>query len=175
MEEELEIGTKIGEVLAVDEDTGKNAIIDYAIIFGNEENVFAINRDEENRGIITLNKRLDREKAGLHTLTIKCFPPSNLGAKNLKKPYDKLKMDEVQVKVHVVDKDDNNPTFVERNTTLGVRVNAAIYTELGKIQAEDADAEAKPIMYTLESVTFHRPKTDLVRELGVSGFLVDPR
>ena len=175
VEEELQIGTKIGEVMAVDEDTGKNALIDYAIIFGNEENVFAINRDEQNRGIITLNDRLDREKAGLHTLTIKCFPPSNLGVKNQKKPYDKLKMDEIQVKVHVVDKDDNNPTFVDRNTTLGVRVNAAIYTELGKIQAEDADAEAKPIVYTLESVTFHRPKTDLVRELGVSGFLVDPR
>jgi hypothetical protein len=84
-------------------------------------------------------------------------------------------MDEVQVKVHVVDKDDNNPTFVERNITRGVRVNAPIYTELGKIQAEDPDAEAQPIVYSLENVTFHRPKTMLHKQLGVSGFLVDPR
>jgi len=174
VEEELDIGTKIGEVMAVDEDTGRNAITDYAIIFGNDDNVFNIARDENNKGVITLNERLDREKSGLHTLTIKCFPPSNIGARSLKKPYDKLKLDEVQVKVHVVDKDDNNPTFVEKNTTLGVRVNAAIYTELGKIQAEDADAEAEPITYSLETVTFHRPKTNLIKDIGASGFLVDP-
>ena len=175
VEEELEIGTMIGTVTAVDEDTGKNALIDYAIIFGNDDGIFNIERDEENVGIITLNKRLDREVSGLHTLTIKCFPPSNLGTKSLKKPYDRLKMDEVQVKVHVLDLDDNNPTFIERNMTRGVRVNAAIYTELGKIYAEDADAEAAPITYTLLNVTFHRPKTGLHKDLGVSAFLVDPR
>ena len=173
VEEEMEIGSKIGEVVAVDEDTGKNAIIDYAIIYGNDDDIFAINRDDENKAIISLNKRLDREVSGLHTLTIKCFPLSR--GRSLRQPYNKLKMDEVQVKVHVVDKDDNNPTFVERNITRGVRVNAPIYTELGKIQAEDPDAEAQPIVYSLENVTFHRPKTMLHKQLGVSGFLVDPR
>jgi hypothetical protein len=172
--EELETGTKIGEVTAVDEDIGKNALIDYAIIFGNDNDIFMIERDEDNKAIITLNKRLDREVSGLHTLTIKCFPQSTQGIKAIKKPYDKLKMDEVQVKVHILDKDDNNPTFAEKNMTRGVRVNAAIYTELGKIHAQDADAEAGPIIYNLENVTFHRPKTGFLKELGVSGFLVDP-
>ena len=33
----------------------------------------------------------------------------------------------------MVDKDDNNPVFAERNLTRGVRVNAPIYTEIGKV------------------------------------------
>ena len=38
----------------------------------------------------------------------------------------------MQVRVVVLDKDDNNPRFLESNLTLGVRVNAPIYTELTK-------------------------------------------
>ena len=142
--------------------------------------MFGISRDDQNRGIITLDKRLDREMSGLHTLTIKCFEPTDRINKVSKKPYDKLvrylkfktfpanvlsfqKLDEIQVKVHVRDKDDNNPTFVERNLTRGVRVNAAIYTEIGKVHADDADAEADVINYHLENVTFHRPKTGMKR------------
>jgi len=173
VEEEMPINMKIGEVIAIDKDIGRNAIIDYAIIYGNDDGVFGISRDDQNRGIITLDKRLDREMMGLHTLTIKCFEPTDRVHKTSKKPYDRLKLDEVQVKVHVLDKDDNNPTFVERNMTRGVRVNAAIYTEIGKVFAEDADAEADVIKYHLENVTFHRPKTGMRRELGESGFLVD--
>jgi len=174
VEEEMPINMKIGEVIAIDKDIGRNAIIDYAIIYGNDNGIFGINRDDQNRGIITLEKRLDREMKGLHTLTIKCFEPTERINKISKKPYDKAKLDEIQVKVHVLDKDDNNPTFVERNMTRGVRVNAAIYTEIGKVHAEDADAEADIITYHLENVTFHRPKTGMRRDLGGSGFLVDP-
>ena len=78
------------------------------------------------------------------------------------------------MKVHVIDKDDNNPTFEERNMTRGVRVNAPIYTEIGKVVAKDADAEAGPINYHLVNVTFYRPKTEYRKDLGPEGFLVDP-
>lgn len=174
VEEEMPINMKIGEVIAIDKDIGKNAVIDYAIIYGNDDGIFGITRDDQNRGIISLDKRLDREMSGLHVLTIKCFEPTDRARAVAKKPYDKLKLDEIKVKVHVLDKDDNNPTFVEKNMTRGVRVNAAIYTEIGKVHAEDADAEADVITYHLENVTFHRPKTGMKRELGESGFLVDP-
>ena len=76
------------------------------------------------------------------------------------------------MKVHVLDKDDNNPTFVERNMTRGVRVNAAIYTEIGKVHADDADAEADVIKYHLENVTFHRPKTGVKRVCNHEYFLL---
>ena len=61
VDEELELGTRLGEVTAIDEDIGENAAINYAIIYGNDEGIFSIERDEDNRGIIRLSKRLDRE------------------------------------------------------------------------------------------------------------------
>jgi len=85
-----------------------------------------------------------------------------------------MKLDEVQVKIHVIDRDDNNPTFEEKNMTRGVRVNAPIYTEIGKVFAIDNDAEADIINYHLENVTFYRPKTGFSKSLGPEGFLVDP-
>ena len=84
------------------------------------------------------------------------------------------KLDEIQVKIHVLDKDDNNPEFEEKVLTKGVRVNAPIYTEIGQVQAVDEDAEADIISYKLENVTFYRPKTDLKLDLGPEGFLIDP-
>ena len=78
------------------------------------------------------------------------------------------------MKIHVIDKDDNNPIFAEKNLTRGVRVNAPIYTEIGRVTATDADAEADMIKYKLENVTFVRPSTGYRRQLGASAFLVDP-
>ena len=78
------------------------------------------------------------------------------------------------MKIHVEDIDDNNPQFEEGNMTVGVRVNAPIYTEIGKVVAEDTDAEADMVNYHLENVTFYRPKTGYKKILGAVGFLVDP-
>ena len=57
---------------------------------GNDDGVFVIERDENNRGIISLQKRLDREIAGLYTLTIKCFEPSDKSVKNERKKYENM-------------------------------------------------------------------------------------
>ena len=84
------------------------------------------------------------------------------------------KLEEIQVKIHVIDKDDNNPIFAEKNLTRGVRVNAPIYTEIGRVTATDADAEAEEIKYKLENVSFVRPSTGYRKVLGPTGFLVDP-
>ena len=46
------------------------------------------------------------------------------------------------MKIHVIDKDDNNPVFVERNMTRGVRVNAPIYTEIGEVQTNFKQSES---------------------------------
>ena len=69
------------------------------------------------------------------------------------------KLNEILVKIVVLDEDDNKPQFIESNMTKGVRVNAAIYTELATVKAVDIDANADTITYHLESVTFYRPRT----------------
>jgi hypothetical protein len=38
---------------------------------GNDAGIFDIQRDEKNIGVLMLRERLDREKAGLYTLTIR--------------------------------------------------------------------------------------------------------
>ena len=58
--EETTPGTKIGEVKAVDEDEGENAIINYAIIDGNDNKIFGIERGSNNQGILKIEGRLDR-------------------------------------------------------------------------------------------------------------------
>ena len=60
MEEEIPPGSRIGEVAAVDADEGDNAVIEYAVVDGNDDRLFAIERGPDNEGVITLAKRLDR-------------------------------------------------------------------------------------------------------------------
>ena len=60
MEEEIPVGSRIGEVSAVDADEGDNAVIDYAIVDGNDDRIFSIERGLSNEGVITLAQRLDR-------------------------------------------------------------------------------------------------------------------
>ncbi len=88
MFEEIPVGSRIGEVAAVDEDEGDNAVIDYAIVDGNDDRLFAIERGPSNEGIVTLARRLDREYAALHVLTIKCFRPYERNVKSGHKKYD---------------------------------------------------------------------------------------
>lgn len=172
--EEMEIGNQIGTVSAVDEDEGRNAEIDYAIIDGNKEEIFEI-RSEDNIGNLYLKKRLDREQAGLYKLTIKCFKAGNRGLMSRSKPYDRTKLDELQVKIVVLDKDDNNPHFQEHNKTLGVRINSPLYTKLTQVTAVDPDPDASPVTYSVESITYFKPKDDKKEIMGQGVFIVDPK
>ena len=38
---------------------------------GDKDEIFGIERDEKNIGVLVVRKRLDREKSGLYTLTIR--------------------------------------------------------------------------------------------------------
>ena len=41
-------------------------MIEYAIIDGNDNRIFAISRGEQNQGLLTVERRLDREEAGVY-------------------------------------------------------------------------------------------------------------
>ena len=101
--------TQIGFVKAIDEDSGDNAVIDYAIIGnsissilfvkskthvqlidGNDDRIFDIVRGENNESVLILAKRLDREFAGQHLLTIKCFRPYERNVKSKRSKYDSM-------------------------------------------------------------------------------------
>ena len=133
--EEIPVGSIIGRVRAIDRDLGDNAIVDYAIVDGNDQKIFAIDTYRQNNGVIRTVSRLDREASshdggGVFLLTIKCFRPYQRQLKSDHKKYDPSQLDEIQVRIVVLDIDDNAPKFANSNITLGVRVNAPVYTEI---------------------------------------------
>ncbi|XP_068081067.1 cadherin-87A [Anabrus simplex] len=153
VEEEVELGTEVGTVEAVDEDIGENGMIDYLITYGNEDGLFTINRTEDNKGLITVAKRLDREAASEHVLTIQCFKKS-LKPMSLRKKYNRQDPSQTQVRVKVEDIDDNRPRFIQDNITIGVRLNVPVDTSLFTLEALDVDSSSQPINYRLINTTF---------------------
>ncbi|XP_063220299.1 cadherin EGF LAG seven-pass G-type receptor 3 isoform X2 [Bacillus rossius redtenbacheri] len=151
--EELDVGTEVGKVEAVDEDLGDNGNIDYIITFGNEDGLFSIKRTDDNKGVISVARRVDRETAAEHMLTVKCFklfspPPS------YRKQYSKQDPSEQQVKIIVQDIDDNKPEFIKENITVGVRLNVPVDTTLLTLEVVDKDSSALPVSYKLVNTTF---------------------
>ena len=71
-------------------DEGENAVIEYAIIDGNDNRIFAISRGDQNQGLLTVERRLDREEAGVYLLTIKCFRPYEKKLKSQANNYNSV-------------------------------------------------------------------------------------
>ena len=69
--------------------------------------------------------------------------------------------------------DDNAPKFITQNLTLGVRVNAPIYTEVATLQAEDIDADSARINYYIEKILYFRPRTNLKEIVDNRIFIID--
>ena len=53
----------------------------------------------------------------------------------------------LQVHILIRDLDDNKPAFLKKEVTTGVRVDAALQTEVLRLQAEDKDPTALPIRW----------------------------
>lgn len=155
IEEESSHGTLVGSLEAYDPDIGENALIDYIITDGNNDNVFYLN-SSNNVAEIRINGEIDRESISEYVLTIKCFKHKTK-AYNLHKSYNKQDPSERQVVIKVLDIDDNLPKFIDENLTLGVRVSVPLDTLVATIQATDVDSLAEQITYHITNLTFaHR-------------------
>lgn len=152
--EESPIGTRVGVIEATDEDIGENGMIDYVIVYGNEEGLFAIERLKNNSAVIKLAGRVDREVADKHLLTVKCIKFSDKKSQVAPKPYNRQDPSQRQIMVVVNDIDDNKPQFRKSNITIGVRLNVPIDTSLITLEAVDLDANDPPINYTMGEVSF---------------------
>ncbi len=67
------------------------------------------------------------------------------------------------MKVSVSDVDDNSPVFSQpapgSNLTVGVRVNAPVYTAVGTVRASDPDRGGRdPVHYEVRNLTYHRER-----------------
>lgn len=174
--EEVNLNTTVGIIEAFDADIGENANIGYLITFGNEDGLFSLKRLENNSVLLLASGRLDREIANEHLLTVKCFKLSTTPL-NLRKAYNRVDLSERQIKINIIDLDDNLPRFINNNITVGVRVNVPHDTLLYTLTAVDDDADARPIVYSIESVEFTLPPTshrDIKSNFSIfSAFILD--
>ncbi|CAG2053736.1 unnamed protein product [Timema podura] len=112
-----------------------------------------ISRTVDNKGVITVVKRLDRETTSEHLITVKCFKMSSKPPIH-QKQYNKQEPSLRQVRVVVEDIDDNKPYFTKDNITIGVRLNVPVDTFLITLNSVDIDSNSEPISYTLVNTTF---------------------
>ncbi|XP_055033441.2 protocadherin Fat 4 [Misgurnus anguillicaudatus] len=117
-------------VSAVDKDSGPNGQLEYAIIDGNKENSFSINRAT---GEIRSTRPLDREKVAQYSLRVKATdrgsPPKSTA---------------VQVLINVLDVNDNAPRF-SKIFSATVPENAPVGFTVTRVTTTDEDAGANAI------------------------------
>ncbi|CAN9514583.1 unnamed protein product [Ophioblennius macclurei] len=117
-------------VSAVDLDSGPNGQLEYAIVDGNRENSFSINRAT---GEIRSTRPLDREKVAVYLLKVKAtdrgFPPKNTS---------------VKVLINVLDVNDNAPRF-SKIFSATVAENAPAGYTVTRVTTTDEDAGSNAI------------------------------
>lgn len=123
--ENVAVGNKVGHVTAIDKDEGKNSIVSYAIISGNQYDHFTI---DSVAGDIFLEKSLDYEQQTSYTL--------NISAADGGMPQQSS---HVSFVIHVEDFNDNPPVFSSdpavRQILEGIPINSAVFT----VSATDRD------------------------------------
>lgn len=129
--ENVAVGTKSSLVSATDKDAGQNAIIDYAIVSGNEAGKFKLGRNytECNDSLLCIitQGKLDREDVAFYELNISA---SDRGRPSLH-AYCLLN-------ITILDLNDNKPVFtsnlynatLDENTPAGVEILSVTATDL---------------------------------------------
>jgi len=117
-------------VSAVDLDSGPNGQLEYAIVDGNKENSFSINRGT---GEIRTTRPLDREKVAQYALKVKATdrgsPPRNAA---------------VKVLINVLDVNDNAPRF-SKIFSASVAENAPVGYTVTRVTTTDEDAGSNAV------------------------------
>ncbi|XP_075073149.1 cadherin-23 [Mixophyes fleayi] len=130
--ENTPVSTPVTRILAIDADTGRNAILTFNITSGNGENAFFIN---ENSGVVYVNRPLDREKLSEYRLTVTVKDnPENI--RNSRRDFDLLI-------VTISDENDNRPVFSQGSYQAEIMENSPAGTPIivlnGPILALDND------------------------------------
>ncbi|XP_071817220.1 cadherin EGF LAG seven-pass G-type receptor 2-like isoform X4 [Apostichopus japonicus] len=123
--ENVEIGTIVAQVHAIDNDFGENARITYSMGDPQSSPEFEIDADT---GIIRTLQLLDREKRPSYTLYVSATD-------NGEEPL----FDTTEVEFYLTDVNDNAPVFSEQSYSVSILENAAIHASVLQISATDAD------------------------------------
>ncbi|XP_066927474.1 protein dachsous-like [Clytia hemisphaerica] len=141
--EDERVGVIVSHVHAVDPDAGDTKTnIEYAIVSGNIENTFQLNRKT---GELKTSKTLSINKRQTYNLMIMAMEKrdSSSNIKSLNSTFD--------LKVRLLDVNDQKPRFVKTEFQAKVRENQPIGTEVVQLQSIDDDLlpEYKEVTYKI--------------------------
>ncbi|KAG8014359.1 Cadherin-12, partial [Nibea albiflora] len=140
------VGSAVGRIRAHDLDAGSNAEVDYAIVPGDEGNMFDIISDGQTQdGVIVLKKSLDYETKKSYTFKVEA---SNIQLDPRFLHLGPFK-DSATVKVNVLDMDEP-PVFTKPSYSMDVYEDTPPGTIIGSVTAHDLDASSSAVRYSLE-------------------------
>uniref|UniRef100_A0A8C6WIZ4 Cadherin domain-containing protein n=1 Tax=Neogobius melanostomus TaxID=47308 RepID=A0A8C6WIZ4_9GOBI len=130
------VGSSVGRIRAHDADMGDNAVVEYAIVPGEEGNMFQMVSNGQD-GVVLLRKTLDFESKKSYTFKVEAanahLDPRFLHAGPFK--------DSATVKVSVLDMDEP-PVFTKARYDMDVFEDTPIGTVIGSVTAHDLDASS---------------------------------
>uniref|UniRef100_A0A3P9HZR5 FAT atypical cadherin 1 n=1 Tax=Oryzias latipes TaxID=8090 RepID=A0A3P9HZR5_ORYLA len=139
--ENTETGTFVAKLLANDADAGLNSDILYSLI-NSADGSFSV---DENSGVISLERPLDREVQSVYELTAQAIDRGSPRLSSL-----------CTVTVSILDINDNPPVFEHREYTATVPEDVAVGAQLLRVQAASRDKEATAeISYSIISGNEH--------------------
>uniref|UniRef100_A0A673CCH7 Cadherin-12 n=1 Tax=Sphaeramia orbicularis TaxID=375764 RepID=A0A673CCH7_9TELE len=142
--ESAAVGSAVGRIRAHDLDAGGNADVDYAIVPGDEGNMFDIISNGQ-EGVVVLKKTLDYETKKSYTFKVEAsnaqLDPRFLHLGPFK--------DSATVKVNVLDMDEP-PVFTKSSYYMDVYEDTPPGTIIGSVTAYDLDASSSAVRYSLE-------------------------
>ncbi|KAM9314190.1 protocadherin Fat 1a isoform 2-T2 [Pholidichthys leucotaenia] len=134
--ESTPVGTEIIQVDSTDKDQGDNGIVKYSILGGTDD--FAI---DENTGVVTVTKPLDREVHPFYILKIAAHDQA------VSEPQ---LVSTVPLKITLEDVNDNPPRFYPPNYRVKVREDLPIGTVIMWLEAHDPDiGPSSQVRYSL--------------------------
>ncbi|XP_070700421.1 cadherin-12a [Pempheris klunzingeri] len=144
--ESASVGSAVGRIRAHDLDAGSHAVVDYAIVPGDEGDMFDIfSNSQSQEGIVVLKKTIDYETKKSYTFKVEAsnaqLDPRFLHLGPFK--------DSATVKVNVLDMDEP-PVFTKPSYFMDVYEDTPPGTIIGSVTAHDLDASSSAVRYSLE-------------------------
>ena len=125
--EDIGVSSRVTAIRATDADFGNNAKISYSINFGNDMSAFVISHDT---GLITTNKKLDRENTSNYVLI--CMATDH--------GHPQLSSMPVLIHITVSDVNDNAPSFSQSSYAVNVSEDVSTGSAVEEVLAVDPDA-----------------------------------
>ncbi|CAK1540749.1 unnamed protein product [Leptosia nina] len=148
--EEQQPGAEVAKVKAIDRDNGVNASVSYSILNDRDTDGFGVFVIDSVTGIIKTSTVLDHEERSIYRLTVAATDGGHPPRQTVR-----------QLKVEVLDLNDNRPTFTSSSLSYKIREDSKIGHVIGTVTCCDSDIrensingeEERQISYLLMSLT----------------------